>query len=131
VVASCTCNRRGFDRNFKIYNVFTVFSSLMSYTSDPDLERMVADMSVARTPAAWQAGGVDGRENAQGTLDRGFIITGQPRNVLSAANDKDSGIPGIIDVESGQATGQAHNEKVSRSFLCPHGKKDLEPTGSS
>ena len=41
------CDRRGFDK----------FIYRLNFDTDPDLERLIADMSVTRTPAARRGGG--------------------------------------------------------------------------
>jgi hypothetical protein len=66
--------------------------------SDPKLEHLVADMSVAQMLAPRRAGGGVGMENTQGTLDGDLMTT-----VLSVGKDG-RGIPGIINLEGGQAS---------------------------
>jgi hypothetical protein len=45
---------------------------------------------------------------------------------VSVANVADDGIPGIIDFESGQAIGQAHNGKRFKIFVVPSREEGFE-----
>jgi hypothetical protein len=87
---------------------------------DPDLERLVADMSVAQTPVPRRIEGVGGRthfrENEQGTLDDSTAVSGVPVTVLS------NGIPSEVNMREGQAgDDDTHgaNGKRFKIFVVP------------
>ncbi len=55
--------------------------------TDPDLEHLIADMSVMRTLTARCGGVRRGGTNDQGTWDEDSTVTGHPVTVLSAAGN--------------------------------------------
>jgi hypothetical protein len=72
---------------------------------DPEVERLVADMSVVQTPAPRRDGG--GLSNAQGhqpgTLDDELTVTGQPFTVHSNGDNEGRRVPRVVNLMDGQA----------------------------
>jgi hypothetical protein len=90
-------------------------------SQDPELERLVADMSVTQTPVTRRDGGGLRRQNQrdQGTLD-GSTVTGAAFTVWSGGGPR--GIPREVDMGDEQATegdmGEA-NGKRFKIFVVP------------
>jgi hypothetical protein len=105
---------------------------------DPDLERLVADMSVTQTPAPRRNyGGVRNQGNDQGTLDYS-TVQGRQRTVLSDKEDG-SGIPLEVNMHghdnsegrlgyNANTAIQALNGKRFKIFVVP---KSLDETFST
>jgi hypothetical protein len=96
----------------------------MSTTTDPDLERLVADMSVTQTPRRQNDGGVNGNVNeGQGTLGGGSTVTGEPFTVFSGeGNRRFRDIPREVNMDDGRMTEQdtpGSNGKRFKIFVIP------------
>jgi hypothetical protein len=72
---------------------------------DPELERLVADMSAAQMPAPQRdSGGFENtRGNEPGTLDNGSTVIGQPFTVFSEGEEDDVQVPREVNLMDGQA----------------------------
>ncbi len=91
---------------------------------DPELERLVADMSVTQTPVPRRDDGVVRcTQCEQGTLD-GSTVTGMPFTVWSGDNDRNDprGVPREVDMSDGQGTEgdmAGFNGKRFKIFVVP------------
>jgi hypothetical protein len=96
--------------------------------NDPELERLVVDMSVAQTPPAPQRSGGGLRGNAQeeqGTLDDGSTIMGTPMTIhsLGDGNRSRRDIPREVNLDTGQTAlsyTPESNGKRFKIFVVPN-----------
>jgi hypothetical protein len=90
---------------------------------DPDLERLVADMSVTRTPPPRRNEGGLGNvgRNEPGTLDDDSTAAGHAFTVFSNGHDG-STVPRVVNLGEGQAeilVNQTSNGKRDKIFVVP------------
>jgi hypothetical protein len=91
---------------------------------DPELEHLVADMSVVQTPAPQHNGGGLGnvRRNKPGMLDDDSTVTGQPFTVFSNGDEDGRQVPRVVNLMEGQAeilVNQSSNGKRVKLFIVP------------
>jgi hypothetical protein len=91
---------------------------------DPELERLVADMSVMRTPPRRDEGGLGNvRGNEPGSLDEDSTVTGQPFTVFSHGVEG-VGVPRVVNLDNEHVeiliANQANNNgKHVKIFVVP------------
>jgi hypothetical protein len=98
---------------------------MSSHDQDPDLERLVADMSVTQMPVPRRDdGGLERHAQCeQGTSDRS-TVAGVPFTVWSGDNERNGGrgIPREVDMSDGQGTEGdigGSNNKQFKIFVVP------------